>query len=132
MVILPKIISPNQTAFIKERRITDAIGLAQEFTQAFNYLSISRRACITIDFSKAFDTLWWDAIKATMELQGIDETFRQLVMSLVEGSPTNIIKPRRGLRQGDPLSPLLFAIVIDYLSKLMAQAVRSRRIELLF
>lgn len=139
MRILPEIINPNQTAFIRGRRITDAIRLAQEFTQGFNCQSTSRRACITIDFSKAFDMLRWDAIKITMELLGIDETFRRLVMScvmtasmsaLIEGSPTEIIKPGRGLRQGDPLSPLLFAIVIDYLSKLMDEAVHSRKIEL--
>lgn len=57
------------------RRIPDVIGLAQEFTNSFNCKSTSRRTCITIDFSKAFDTLRWDAIDATMELMGIDETF---------------------------------------------------------
>lgn len=114
MTILPGIISPNQTAFIRGRRITDAIGLAQEFTQSYNCKSTSRRACIAIDFSKAFDTLRWDAIERVMEFMGIDETFRQLVMtcvtttsisSLVEGSPTEIIKPKRGLQQGDPCPP---------------------------
>lgn len=52
------------------------------------------------------------------------------VSALVEGSPTRIIKQKRGLRQGDPLSPLLFVVVIDYLSKLMAQAVHNKRMEL--
>lgn len=32
--------------------------------------------------------------------------------------------------QGDPLSPLLFTVVIDYLSKLISQALRERKIEL--
>lgn len=139
MSILPEIISPNQTAFIKSRKITDAIGLAQEFTQSYNCKSTSRRASITIDFSKAFDTLRWDAIKAAMELLGIDGSFKAMVMSyittssistLVEGSLTIIVKPKRGLRQGDPLSPLPFVIVIDYLSRLVKQAVNSRKIEL--
>lgn len=133
-------IAQNQTTFIKSRRIyTYAIGLAQEFTQSFNCKSTSRRACVTIDFSKAFDTLRWDAIETAMELLGIDGNFREMVMScvstasisaLVEGSPTDIIKQGRGLRQGDPLSPLLFVIVIDYLLKLMKQATSNRRIEL--
>lgn len=67
------------------------IGLAQKFTESFNCKSTSWWACITIDFSKTFDTFRWDAIEVTMELLGIDESFRQLVMSsmsaLVEGSP---------------------------------------------
>lgn len=57
MSILPGIISPNQTAFIKGKKITDVIGLAQEFTLSYNCKSTSRRACVAIDFSKAFDTL---------------------------------------------------------------------------
>lgn len=52
------------------------------------------------------------------------------VVSLVEGSPTKIIKLKRGLRQGDPLSPLLSVLVTDYLFRLMLQVVRNRRIEL--
>lgn len=75
-IILPGIISPNQTTFIRGRRIIDAIGLAQEFTQSFNCKSTSRRVCITIDFSKAFDTIRWDAIDVIMEVIGINETFR--------------------------------------------------------
>lgn len=79
-------------------------------------MSTSRRVCIVIDFAKAFDNLRWDAIDVVMELMGLDQNFRNLVMScvstasvsaLVEGSPTEIIKLRRGLRQGNPLSPLL-------------------------
>lgn len=59
----------------KGRRISDMIGLAQEFAQGYNCKRTSRRVCVTIDFSKAFDTLNWDAINTVMELVGIDPTF---------------------------------------------------------
>lgn len=52
------------------------------------------------------------------------------VSTLVEGSPTEIIRHKKGLRQGDPLSPLLFVIVIEYLSRLVKLSMSSRRLEL--
>lgn len=83
MNILPTTINTNQTTFIRGRRISDAMGLAQEFTQGFNCRNTSRRACITIDFTKAFDTIRWDAIEVVMELMGIDATFKELVMACI-------------------------------------------------
>lgn len=71
-----------------------------------------------------------------MELMGIDEKFRQLIMScvtttsvsaLVEGSPTTIIKTERALRQGDPLPP---AICNSYrLSIKVDQAGRAKQVD---
>ena len=42
---------------------------------------------------------------------------------LVNGSPTNEFIPHRGLRQGDPLAPLLFSIVAEGLTGLMREAL---------
>lgn len=100
MSLLSELISANENAFIKGRRITDVIEVAQEFTQSYNCKSMSWSPCITIDFSKAFDTMRWDAIDGVLELLRIYDTFRELVMlyvttasisTLMEGSPTNII-----------------------------------------
>jgi hypothetical protein len=44
---------------------------------------------------------------------------------LVNGSPTVDFNVRKGLRQGDPLSPFLFLLVVEGLSALMKKAVDS-------
>lgn len=110
MTILPEILNPDQTVFIRGRRITDAISDWPRSSHSRSTVRVrpDRRASITIDFTKAFDTLRWDAIDVVIELLGIDESFGRLVMTcvssvsvsaLVEGSlSTKIVKMRRGLR----------------------------------
>ncbi|XP_026444583.1 uncharacterized protein LOC113344917 [Papaver somniferum] len=44
---------------------------------------------------------------------------------LVNGEATNIIRPSKGIRQGDPLSPFLFLLVVEVLSILLDEAVED-------
>lgn len=87
---------------------------------------------VLVDFSKAFDMLRWDAINVVLVLMDYDSIIRELIQAcvsstsyliLVEGSPTNIIQSKHGVRQEDPLSPLLFISMLNYLIKLMNKAI---------
>lgn len=95
VAILPSLISPNQTAFLKGRRISDNVGLCREFMIGFNHKGDSYKACISLDF------------KSAMEKMGIDSTFCKIIkvcikftsfVALVEGSPTNIFRAFGGIR----------------------------------
>jgi len=48
---------------------------------------------------------------------------------LINGSPTQEFKPRKGLRQGDPLTPFLFLIVVEGLAGVVRKAVEKDCLE---
>jgi len=48
---------------------------------------------------------------------------------LVNGSPTSEFKPEKGLRQGDPLAPLLFLIAVEGLSGAVREVVNKGLLE---
>ncbi|KAB2601289.1 hypothetical protein D8674_002294 [Pyrus ussuriensis x Pyrus communis] len=139
-VLLPKIISPSQNAFVAGRQIQDCIGIAHEI---FHYLK-GRKARnrlemgIKLDMQKAYDRVEWDFLDAVMEKMGFCSSWRSLISGcvssvkfavLINGQAGKSFVPSRGLRQGDPLSPYLFILVGEVLSKLIQGAVDQGSLE---
>jgi hypothetical protein len=128
--LITRTIHKNQYGFIKDRTIQDCLAWSFEFLYQCQK---SKREIIIfkIDFEKAFDTLEHEAIIQVMRAKGFLEKFlssvREILSSgsssvLVNGVPGKPFVCRRGVRQGDPLSPLLFVEGADLLQSLVNKA----------
>ncbi|KAL2225027.1 UNVERIFIED_CONTAM: hypothetical protein Sindi_3055600, partial [Sesamum indicum] len=70
-VLLDKIVSPCQTAFIPGRSIGDNIMLAQELFSRYNQMRLPPRCALKVDIRKAYDTVEWDFLLAVLQLFGV-------------------------------------------------------------
>ena len=82
---------------------------------------------LKIDMEKAYDRLEWGFIEKVLHCFGFPDTWIQWVMLvsttsfsiLINESSFGFIRPQRGVRQGDPLSPFLFVLAREVLARLI-------------
>ncbi|XP_057812282.1 uncharacterized protein LOC131026399 [Salvia miltiorrhiza] len=111
------IISANQLGFISRRSIQECILLASEGVNCMERSIQGRNMALKVDIRKAFDTLSWDFM----------ETIRVIFQSarisiLFNGEQHGFFGYSRGVHQGDPLTPVLFGLAEEVLSRLLLDA----------
>ena len=133
---LPSLITEHQSAFAKDRLILDNIMVAFETLHHMKHHNSGKHGymAIKLDISKAYDRIEWVYLEKLMEKMGFCARWVTLMMScvktvsysiMVNGEPTEMIHPNRGIRQGDPLSPFLFLLCTEGLHALIKHSARN-------
>lgn len=116
-------LDPSQRGFMKS-----VDGCGENITAYGGALRYARSrgktlAIVSIDLAKAFDSVKYSTIERALARKGLDEGTIEMLMNLCNGQKTSIrydegsmdVELRKGVRQGWPLSPILFLLVIDEL-----------------
>ena len=129
-VAAPKIIHQDQAGFVPGRHIYDHIWLSKLIINLAEVEEIDG-AMVALDQEKAYDKIKHDYLWKVLEQYGIPGQFIQTVKSLYDIAYTSVFingigstpfKVIRGVRQGDPLSCLLFDIAIEPLAETLRKS----------
>jgi len=126
-IAAPYIVHPDQAGFMPGRSIYDQVRLAKLMVH-YAEATEDNGLIIALDQEKAYDKICHDYLWRTMEKYNLPQTFINTIRSLYESAKTVVIingaisqpfQVSRGVRQGDPLSCLLFNIAIEPLANLL-------------
>eukprot|EP00253_Pinus_taeda_P008065 PITA_08065 len=131
--ILSSCISNEQFGFLDGHQIHEAIGVAQETIHSIRQAR-KKGAVLKLDLSKAFYRISWTYLRLLLTHLGFKVEFINWIMGcisnvcfavLINGAASQFFKSQRGLRQGCPLSPLIFLLAAEGLSRLISKAKRA-------
>ena len=132
------IICPAQTAFVHRRSIADNIFLTQELMKNYYYDFGPPRCALKIDLKKAYDSIRWGCILDILTAIGTPSILLRCIKACittpkfsicVNGELTGFFASKRGVRQGDPLSPFLFLIAMKAFSRSLSKVVLHPRFD---
>ncbi|XP_074290572.1 uncharacterized protein LOC141617289 [Silene latifolia] len=124
--VLPDLVGNEQAAFIKGRNIFENIMMSQNLIKGYNQSLITPRCLIKVDIRKAFDSLQWEFIRDMLHGFKFPPLFVNWIMGCVastwfslkvNGTLSGFFPGKSGVRQGDPISPYIFVLSMEVLSR---------------
>lgn len=128
--VIRSVIHKNQYGLIKSRTIQDCLAWALEYLHIC-HKSRKQLIILKLDFEKAFEKVEHEAILQVLKAKGFGEKWIRWIKDILNsatssiilnGVPGKVLHCRRGVRQGDLLSPLLFVLVADLLQSILNKA----------
>lgn len=129
--IMPHVTDKAQSAFIKGRLLSDNVLLAQELFRGYGRETGLPKCALKIDLHKAFDSVRWPFVIAVLHNMNFPRAFIRWVEECIttpmysirtNGALSGYFPGAKGLRQGDPMSPYLFALVMNVFSCILNNA----------
>jgi hypothetical protein len=134
--ILSKVIGDEQFGFLQNRQIHDAVALAQESLHSVKKKKL-KVSFFKLDLSKAYDRVNWTFLRLVLIQLGMNLKVVNWIMGslnsasfavLMNDAPSRFFRASRGLHQGCPLSPFMFLIIAETLSRLLKEARNEGRL----
>jgi hypothetical protein len=131
------VIRPTQMAFMPVRHILEGVLILHETIHELHRKKLDG-VLLKIDFEKAYDKVKWTFLQQVLRMKGFNSKWCKWIENFVTRGTVGIkvnddighyFQTHKGLRQGDPLSPILFNLIADMLAILISRAKEDGQVD---